>query len=57
MPSLRPVWEMLIGFHSADSMSTSVVAAEQPVFSPPMIPDSDSTPSASAMTQIVSSSG
>ena len=33
-------------------MSTSVVAAEQPVFSPPMMPASDSTPSSSAMTQI-----
>jgi len=47
---------MLIESHSADSMSTSVVASEQPVFSPPMMPDSDSTPSSSAITQTVSSS-
>ena len=28
MPSLRPVWAMLTSFHSADSISTSVVASE-----------------------------
>jgi hypothetical protein len=56
MPSLRPVCAILIGSHSADSMSTSAVASEQPVFSPPMMPESDSAPSPSAMTQMVSSS-
>ncbi len=45
-----------LGSHSADSISTSVVASEQPVFSPPMMPASDSTPSSSAMTHMVSSS-
>jgi hypothetical protein len=56
MPSLRPVCAIFIGTHNADSISTSVVLSEQPVFSPPMIPASDSTPSSSAMTHIVSSS-
>jgi len=35
---------MLISFHSADSISTSVVCSEQPEASPPMMPASDSTP-------------
>ena len=52
MPSWRPVCAMLIGSHSADSISTSVVVSEQPVSSPPMMPASDSTPSSSAMTHI-----
>ena len=42
---------MLISFHSADSISTSVVFSSQPEASPPMMPASDSTPWSSAMTQ------
>jgi hypothetical protein len=56
MPSLRPVCAMLISFHSADSISTSVVFSSQPEVSPPMMPASDSTPCSSAITQIAGSS-
>jgi hypothetical protein len=42
---------MLISFHSADSISTSVVPSPQPEASPPMMPASDSTPWSSAITQ------
>src|SRR6202035_5548756 len=52
MPSLRPDCAMLISFHSADSINTSVVCSEQPQASPPMMPTSDSTPSSSAITHI-----
>ena len=55
-PSLRPVCAIFTGSHSADSMSTSVVASEQPVLSPPMMPASDSTPLSSAMTHMLGSS-
>ena len=53
MPSLRPVWAMLSGSQSADSISTSVVVSSQPECSPPMMPAIDSTPLSSAMTTIV----
>ena len=56
MPSLRPVWAMLSSSHTADSISTSVVASEQPVASPPMMPASDSGLASSAITHMVSSS-
>ena len=52
MASLRPVCAMLISSHSADSISTSVVVSEQPVASPPMMPESDSTAFSSAITQM-----
>ena len=56
MPSFRPVAATLSGSHSADSISTSVVASVQPDASPPMMPAIDSTPLSSAMTQISGSS-
>ncbi len=41
MPSLRPVWAMLVGSHSALSISTSRVVSSQPECSPPMTPAID----------------
>ena len=56
MPSLRPVWAMLSGSHSANSISTSVVFPSQPEASPPMMPESNSGPLSSAITHIALSS-
>ena len=38
IPSLRPVWAIFVGSHSALSIRTSRVVASQPECSPPMIP-------------------
>ncbi len=56
MPSLRPVRAVAAGSHSALSISTSVVASEQPEASPPMMPAIDSGPWSSAITTTEGSS-
>ena len=56
MPSFRPVCAIVVGSHSALSIRTSRVVSSQPECSPPMIPAINSTPFASAIATMLSSS-